>query len=245
MASKASLILIEPDNEIKFIGPFTNTISTTLRVTNVTDRKVFFKIKTTAPRSYCVRPNNGMVEPNDTGIVQVMLQPFDYSPNDKDRMKHKFMVQSRYAPDDATTADSDNAFKSVEEGVDIHDARLKCVFEVPPKLEEDISSTNFLSMSPLIPEKKVNQEALVSSAGAGPPQRASPPEGDPTARLEIDTLRKRNTSLLEENAKLKKSTQQSGMLASHSQKAPKIFSLLNILLALMILVLGWIVGRSF
>ena len=245
MASKPSLIRIEPENEIKFKGPFTSTISTTLKVTNITDRKVFFKIKTTAPRSYCVRPNNGMVDPNDTGTVQVMLQPFEYSPNDKDRMKHKFMVQSRYAPDDATNADSDNAFKSVEEGVDIFDARLKCVFEVPPKSEEDISSTNDASLSPQIPEKIPSQEAIVSSVGTGPPKRASPPEGDPSIRLEIDTLRKRNTSLLEENTKLKRSTMESGLRASQSQKSPKTFSLLNILLALMILVLGWIVGRSF
>ena len=245
MASKPSLIQIEPDSEIKFIGPFNSTISTTLKVTNITNRKVFFKIKTTAPRSYCVRPNNGLVEPNDTGTVQVMLQPFDYSPNDKDRMKHKFMVQSRYAPEDATTADSDNAFKSVEDGVDIHDARLKCVFEVPPKSEEDISSTNDVSMSPQTLEKKPNQEPAVSSLGSSQFQQASPPEGDPSVRLEIETLRKRNTNLLEENAKLKRSTLESGTRASHTQKSSQIFSLLNIMLALMILVLGWIVGRSF
>lgn len=246
MASKAYLIRIEPENEIRFTGPFTNTITTTLKVTNITDRKVFFKIKTTAPRSYCVRPNNGLVEPNETGTVQVMLQPFEYNPNDKDRMKHKFMVQSRYAPDDATTADSDNAFKTSLDGVDVFDARLKCVFEVPSRTEESISSTNEGSLSLPVSEKKPSQEPVVSSAvGSVPVQRPSPPEPDVRSRTEIETLRKRNTSLLEENTKLKKVTQENTPRPSHVQKPSKTFSLLNILLALMILVLGWILGKSF
>ena len=246
MASKAYLIRIEPENEIRFTGPFTNTITTTLRVTNITDKKVFFKIKTTAPRSYCVRPNNGLVEPNETGTVQVMLQPFEYNANDKDRMKHKFMVQSRYAPEDATIADSDNAFKAVVEGVEVFDARLKCVFEVPARTEESISSTNEGSLPLPVSEKKPSQEPVVSSvAGSLPVQRTSPSEPDARNRTEIDTLRKRNTSLLEENTKLKKVSTEYAARPSKAQKPAKTFSLLNILLALMILVLGWILGKSF
>ena len=246
MATKAYLIRIEPENEIRFTGPFTNTISTTLKVTNITDRKVFFKIKTTAPRSYCVRPNNGLVEPNETGTVQVMLQPFEYNPNDKERMKHKFMVQSRYAPDDATIADSDNAFKAVVDGVEVYDARLKCVFEAPVRAEETISSTNEVSLSLPVYEKKPSQEQVVSSAfGSVPVQRTSPSDPDGKTRTEIDTLRKRNTSLLEENTKLKKVSIENAARPSQAQKPAKTFSLLNILLALMILVMGWILGRSF
>lgn len=31
---------------------------------NPTDQSILFKIKTTAPKRYCVRPNSGLLEPN-------------------------------------------------------------------------------------------------------------------------------------------------------------------------------------
>lgn len=89
---------------------------------NPTDKPILFKIKTTAPKRYCVRPNSGLLEPNNfievgseytcvqhqqiqlskwklmfTFILIVCLQPFDFDPNEKNR--HKFMVQSVVAPD--------------------------------------------------------------------------------------------------------------------------------------------------
>ena len=54
-----------------------------------------FQVKTTAPRRYCVRPNSGVVDPNGSVSVAVMLQPFEYDPHEKN--KHKFMVQSLFA----------------------------------------------------------------------------------------------------------------------------------------------------
>ena len=35
---------------------------------------VAFKIKTTAPKRYCVRPNSGLLAPDDIMDVKVMLQ---------------------------------------------------------------------------------------------------------------------------------------------------------------------------
>lgn len=55
------------------------------------------QVKTTAPRKYCVRPNSGTVKPNSSVTVSVMLQPFQYDPNEKN--KHKFMVQALFAPE--------------------------------------------------------------------------------------------------------------------------------------------------
>ena len=39
-----------------------------------------------------------MVDPQDEVNIAVSLQPFDYDPNEKN--KHKFMVQSMFAPVD-------------------------------------------------------------------------------------------------------------------------------------------------
>lgn len=52
-----------------------------------------------------MRPNNGIVEPNSTTTIAVMLQPFDVeNPNEKN--KHKFMVQTMFAPDGDVNQDT-------------------------------------------------------------------------------------------------------------------------------------------
>lgn len=43
-------------------GPFTDVVTTNLKLGNPTDRNVCFKVKTTAPRRYCVRPNSGIID---------------------------------------------------------------------------------------------------------------------------------------------------------------------------------------
>lgn len=46
-------------------GPFNVPITSYMKLTNPSDKKVLFKIKTTAPKKYCVRPNSGVLEPKN------------------------------------------------------------------------------------------------------------------------------------------------------------------------------------
>ncbi|XP_014015162.1 VAMP (vesicle-associated membrane protein)-associated protein A isoform X1 [Salmo salar] len=126
MSKLEQIIVIEPPYDLKFKGPFTDVVTTNLKLKNPSDRKVCFKVKTTAPRRYCVRPNSGMIESGATVTVSVMLQPFDYDPNEKS--KHKFMVQTIFAPSTAT--DMDAVWKDATPD-DFMDSKLRCVFELP------------------------------------------------------------------------------------------------------------------
>jgi len=47
-----------------FSGPFSTVVTSELKLTNPSTKKVAFKVKTTAPKRYCVRPNSGLIEPN-------------------------------------------------------------------------------------------------------------------------------------------------------------------------------------
>lgn len=47
---------------LPLIGPFTDVVTSTLKLANPTERNVCFKVKTTAPRRYCVRPNSGVID---------------------------------------------------------------------------------------------------------------------------------------------------------------------------------------
>ena len=100
-------------------------VSSMMKLTNPSEKKVCFKIKTTAPKRYCVKPNSGVIDPNQsmqiTGKINeawqkrilltkisssilVSLQPFEFDPMEKNR--HKFMVQSMFAPDSDINQDT-------------------------------------------------------------------------------------------------------------------------------------------
>lgn len=47
---------------LRFVGPFKDVITSELVLANPSQKKVCFKVKTTAPKRYCVRPNSGILE---------------------------------------------------------------------------------------------------------------------------------------------------------------------------------------
>ncbi|XP_057673896.1 vesicle-associated membrane protein-associated protein B-like isoform X2 [Corythoichthys intestinalis] len=126
MARPEQVLVLEPQHELKFRGPFTDVVTATLKLTNPTERNVCFKVKTTAPRRYCVRPNSGIIDAGTSINVSVMLQPFDYDPNEKS--KHKFMVLSMLAPYDMT--DMESVWKEAKPE-ELMDSKLRCAFEMP------------------------------------------------------------------------------------------------------------------
>ncbi|XP_006897071.1 PREDICTED: vesicle-associated membrane protein-associated protein A-like isoform X1 [Elephantulus edwardii] len=126
MAKHEQILVLDPPTDLKFKGPFTDVVTTNLKLRNPSDRKVCFKVKTTAPRRYCVRPNSGIIDPGLSVTVSVMLQPFDYDPNEKS--KHKFMVQTIFAP--PNTSDMEAVWKEAKPD-ELMDSKLRCVFEMP------------------------------------------------------------------------------------------------------------------
>ncbi|KAM7122746.1 vesicle-associated membrane protein-associated protein A [Ciconia maguari] len=126
LAKHEQILVLDPPTDLKFKGPFTDVVTTNLKLRNPSDRKVCFKVKTTAPRRYCVRPNSGIIDPGSSVTVSVMLQPFDYDPNEKS--KHKFMVQTTYAP--PNISDMEAVWKEAKPD-ELMDSKLRCVFEMP------------------------------------------------------------------------------------------------------------------
>lgn len=58
-------------------GPLTQLVKRTLTVSNHNQSAVAYKVKTTAPKQYCVRPNSGRIEPGETVEVQGESQGLD------------------------------------------------------------------------------------------------------------------------------------------------------------------------
>ncbi|KAF5686107.1 hypothetical protein FBULB1_11681 [Fusarium bulbicola] len=84
---------IEPF-ELSFRRPFTTEVSQTLTLKNPNSTPVAFKVKTTAPKQYCVRPNAGRIEAGQSFDVSVLLQAMKQDPAPDAKCRDKFLVQS-------------------------------------------------------------------------------------------------------------------------------------------------------
>lgn len=124
------ILQLNPAGEIVFLGPFDRVVTSYLELKNPSGDRVCFKVKTTAPRRYCVRPNNGTIEPNGKIRIAIMLQPMD-ADSQTERSKHKFMVQSTIirGGDDNTTG-LDEIWQNATPD-EIMDSKLRCVFQTP------------------------------------------------------------------------------------------------------------------
>ncbi|KAF2709175.1 VAMP-associated protein [Pleomassaria siparia CBS 279.74] len=80
--------------ELGFKRPFQHEVSQTLRLGNPHSDPVAFKVKTTAPKQYCVRPNSGRIEPGKDVEVQILLQAMKEDPAPDAKCRDKFLVQS-------------------------------------------------------------------------------------------------------------------------------------------------------
>ncbi|XP_026801466.1 vesicle-associated membrane protein-associated protein B/C isoform X2 [Pangasianodon hypophthalmus] len=209
MARPEQILLLEPQHELKFRGPFTDVVTTTLKLANPTDGNVCFKVKTTAPRRYCVRPNSGVIEAGTSVNVSVMLQPFDYDPNEKS--KHKFMVQSLMAPPDMT--DMEGLWKEAKPE-ELMDSKLRCVFEMPNENEKthDMDTSKMISSSFLKSDSSTLSMKLGSSLDDGEVKRIM--EECRRLQVEVQRLREENKQIREDDClRMRKNT---GMAVQHS-----------------------------
>ncbi|XP_066996602.1 vesicle-associated membrane protein-associated protein B isoform X2 [Anabrus simplex] len=175
-------------------GPFTTPVTSYMKLTNPSDKSVCFKIKTTAPKKYCVRPNSGILEANSVTDIAVCLQPFEFDPNEKN--KHKFMVQTMIAPEGDINMDS--LWKEVNPD-NLMDSKLKCVFEMPMDPAAPPQENNVDATLPLHEEKakRVTESAKFS------PKPNTITEELMKASAEVKRLREEESALRQENLQLK------------------------------------------
>ncbi|OEL14332.1 Vesicle-associated protein 1-2 [Dichanthelium oligosanthes] len=144
MSAEAGELLGINPIELRFPFELNKQISCTLQLTNKTDKQVVFKVKTTSPKKYCVRPNNGIVAPRSTADVVVTMQAQREAPPDM-QCKDKFLVQSAIVAKEIVP-------KEVTGDMVTH--ILVCFAErKEPKEQEKIISEPFALIAKLMEEK--------------------------------------------------------------------------------------------
>eukprot|EP00063_Salmo_salar_P021958 XP_013996793.1 PREDICTED: vesicle-associated membrane protein-associated protein A [Salmo salar] len=216
MSKLEQILVLDPPCDLRFKGPFTDVVTINLKLKNPSDRRVCFKVKTTAPKRYCVRPNSGIIDVAATVTISVMLQPFDYDPNEKS--KHKFMVQSIFAP--PNVAEMDAMWKDVKPH-DLMDSKLRCVFDLPSENDEvnevDLSSktTAPVQNSSKAADGPVLTAAKTASVSMNDSEMKKLTEACKRLQAEMDKLAGENRQLKDDGVRMRRAAQHSDHLTSN------------------------------
>ncbi|KNE70340.1 hypothetical protein AMAG_14479 [Allomyces macrogynus ATCC 38327] len=159
-------IKLDPPVRLSFQRPFTNGCTVTLAITNRDDATVAFKVKTTALKQYCVRPNSGTIGPREAMKLDIILQPTTADLPLGFKCKDRFLVQSiKLMPAELSMPLADLWAKVEKERKDeLQYRKLYCVFVEP---DDPTASTT----SAAVPALALDNDALNASGnepgGAG------------------------------------------------------------------------------
>ncbi|WOL05654.1 vesicle-associated protein 1-3-like [Canna indica] len=138
------LLKIHP-SELKLPFEVKKQSSCCMQLTNKTDHYVAFKVKTTSPKKYTVRPNMGVVLPRSAITIAVTMQAQKEAPPDL-QCKDKFLIQSVAADDGAATKDITSEMFNKAPGKVVEEFKLRVVYipanppsPVPEESEEGAS----------------------------------------------------------------------------------------------------------
>ncbi|KAJ1294907.1 hypothetical protein BS78_01G182100 [Paspalum vaginatum] len=181
MAASCDLLDVDP-LELQFPFVLDKQISCPLRVTNKTDRAVAFKVKTTNPRKYCVRPNNGVVPPRSPCTVVVTMQAQTVAPPDL-QCKDKFLVQSVFVSDGLSAKDISSEMFTKEGGNTVEEVKLKVVYVMPPEPPSEIAEEPDGLERVLVPMQRINGRSTSELSSGSVSLRSAEEVGSPVGRI--------------------------------------------------------------
>ncbi|XP_057484850.1 vesicle-associated protein 2-2-like isoform X2 [Actinidia eriantha] len=117
--------------ELKFTFELKTQSSCAVQLHNLSHQYVAFKVKTTSPKKYCVRPNIGIIKPRSKGDFTVTMQAQRSVPSEL-RCKDKFLIQSTVVPFGTTDEDITPGMFAKDSGKHIEESKLKVVLVSPP-----------------------------------------------------------------------------------------------------------------
>ncbi|QKX56329.1 uncharacterized protein TRUGW13939_03430 [Talaromyces rugulosus] len=126
-------------SDLGFRRPFDREVTETLRLRNANSDPVAFKVKTTAPKHYCVRPNSGRIEPGRYVEVQVLLQAMKEDPPADAKCKDKFLVQSVAITGDLEFSNVTSIFEKAPKS-SVQERKIRVTW-LPAKGSDGVTST--------------------------------------------------------------------------------------------------------
>lgn len=242
--STGELLSIEP-LELKFAFELKKQISCSLQLSNNTESFVAFKVKTTNPKKYCVRPNTGIVAPRATCPVIVTMQAQKEAPSDM-QCKDKFLLQSVKTVDGASAKDINAEMFNKEAGHVVEECKLKVVYVSPPQPPSPVPEGSEEGSSPrgsVSENGNFNDADLNTATRGGYVERTEPQDKSAEARALIAKLTDEKNSAIQQNNKLR---QELELLKRDGRKnaGGGISFLFVILIGLIGIIFGYIIKKT-
>ncbi|KAL7342848.1 PapD-like protein [Rhodotorula toruloides] len=179
-------VTLNPSSQLGFQRPLTQLVKRTLTVSNHNQSAVAYKVKTTAPKQYCVRPNSGRIEPGETVEVQVLLQPMKEDPPAGAKCRDKFLIQSVIITPERESAALPDLWQAVEKEEktrtdgqsQIFEQKIRCTYL--PAADSDASQPIPEETASSVDASRAGPDASFVSTSARAP---SPPQtsGEPAS----------------------------------------------------------------
>lgn len=136
-----SLVEIKPD-VLQYASPLTQQSTEFAIISNNSSETIAFKVKTTAPKYYCVRPNAAVVAPGETVSVQVIFLGLPEEPQPDFKCRDKFLVITLPAPIDLGEKTVAEAWSELEAqyGKDAVSKKIKVKYVIKSQEELDAES---------------------------------------------------------------------------------------------------------
>ncbi|TKY70837.1 Vesicle-associated protein 1-2 [Spatholobus suberectus] len=240
--STGDLLNIDP-LELKFFFELKKQISCSLQLSNKTDSYVAFKVKTTNPKKYCVRPNTGVVMPRSTCDVIVTMQAQKEAPADM-QCKDKFLLQSVKANDGTTAKDITAEMFNKEAGHVVEECKLRVVYVAPPQPPSPVPEGSEEGSSP---RGSVSDNGNANGADSAAVTRAfaerhEGPEKSAEAKALISRLTEEKSNAIQQNNKLR---QELDLLKRESHKSRGGVSMVFvILIGLLGIIMGYLMKKT-
>ncbi|XP_059632665.1 vesicle-associated protein 2-2-like [Cornus florida] len=181
------LLEIEP-SELKFTFESKKQSSCAIHLANISDQYVAFKVKTTSPKKYCVRPNIGIVKPKSTCDFTVTMQAQHSAPSDM-QCKDKFLIQGTIVPFGTSEEDVTTGMFTKESGKYVEESKLRVILVSPPHSPVLLPINGVLKQEPSH-ETSMQKEKLLSGVENLPPtEMATRDAEDFKIATDMDELR--------------------------------------------------------
>ncbi|OWM86443.1 vesicle-associated protein 1-2-like [Punica granatum] len=234
--STGELLDIEPV-ELKFPFELRKQISCSLQLSNKTDDYVAFKVKTTNPKKYCVRPNTGVVRPRSTCDVIVTMQAQKEAPLDM-QCKDKFLLQSVKAINGVTAKDITAEMFSKEAGNAVEECKLRVVYVSPPRPPSPVREGSEEGSSP---RASVSENGSANGSEVQRSLLESQEESSETRALIVKLMEEKNDAIQQTN-KLRQELEL--LRRGVNQKGGGISLMFVVLVGFLGILLGFLMKRA-
>ncbi|XP_024030806.1 vesicle-associated protein 1-2 [Morus notabilis] len=241
--STGDLLNIEP-LELKFPFELKKQISCSLQLSNKTDNYVAFKVKTTNPKKYCVRPNTGIVLPRSTCDVIVTMQAQKEAPSDM-QCKDKFLLQSVKVNDGTIAKDINAEMFNKEAGHVVEECKLRVVYVSPPQPPSPVAEGSEEGSSPRgsVSENGNANGAEFVNATRALADRLDVQDKSSEAKALISRLTEEKNNAIQQNSKLRQELELLRREGSKNHGGGVSF-LFVIIVGLVGIILGYLMKRT-